>query len=161
MNKKGQFSSFDIVIILVSITIFIALTATFIEDKAINTESKRIRNDYTHSLLLSMLYCTVNDSSSGKVYENKTISDLLVMYFLNPKEFNITVERKVKAHLEKYFEDKTNVEWVLYGSKGEKVLWIPQGKILSGKFISSSSVELILPNDEGSKVRIFLWIKWG
>lgn len=160
MNKKGQSSSFDIVIILISITIFIASTATFIGDKATKAESQRVRNDYTHSLLLSMLYCTVNDS--GKIYENKTISDILTMYFINPEKFNSTVERKVREHLEKYFKDKPKVEYVLYGNNdGKIILWIPYGKVLSGKEISSSSVELILPNEQKEKVRLFLWIKWG
>lgn len=142
----GQSSSFDIVMILISITIFIAFTASFTKEKAIEAEAIRVKNDYTHSLLLSMLYCTSNYSE--KFYEDKTISDVITMYFLNSEKFNVTAEKKVREHLEKYFKDKLKVEYVFYGNGNGKTLWIPYGKILSGKEISSSSVELILPNEK-------------
>ena len=56
------------------------------------------------------------------------------------------------------YTENRKVEWVVYGNKTE-VLWIPWGKILKGREISSSSTEILLPDKE--KVRVYLFMKWG
>lgn len=153
-NKKGQSASFDIILVLVAITIFIAVVGGFLDDRTVKTETMRIRNDYTHSLLVSMLRCTVNSSSE---YENKTISDLIAFYFENSSEVNQTITDEITIHMNLYTENR-KFEWVVYGNKTD-VLWVPWGKILKGKEISSSSTDILLPDKE--KVRVYLFIKWG
>ena len=153
-DRKGQSASFDIILVLIAVTIFIAVVGGFLDDGTVKTETIRVRNDYTHSLLVSMLRCTVN---SGSEYENKTISDLIAFYFQNSSKVNKTITDEIKTHMNLYTEDR-GIEWVVYGNKTD-ILWIPWGKILSGREISSSSAEILLPDME--KVRVYLFIKWN
>ncbi|RLI89258.1 MAG: hypothetical protein DRO62_01990 [Candidatus Altiarchaeales archaeon] len=153
-DRKGQSASFDIILVLVAITIFIAVVGSFLDDGTVKTETIRVRNDYTHSLLVSMLRCTVNSSLE---YENKTISDLIAFYFQNSTRVNKTITDEITTHMNLYTEDR-GIEWVVYGNKTE-ILWVPWGKILKGRGISSSSAEILLPDGEG--VRVHLFIKWG
>jgi len=152
-NKKGQSASFDIILVLVAITIFIAVVGGFLDDRTVKTETIRVRNDYTHSLLVSMLHCTVN---SDPEYENKTISDLIAFYFQNSSEVNKTITDEITNHMNLYTENR-KFEWVVYGNKTD-VLWVPWGKILKGREISSSSTDILLPDKEN--VRVYLFIKW-
>jgi len=153
-DRKGQSASFDIILVLIAVTIFIAVVGGFLDDGTVKTETIRVRNDYAHSLLVSMLRCTVN---SGSEYENKTISDLIAFYFQNSSKVNKTITDEIKTHMNLYTEDR-GIEWVVYGNKTD-ILWIPWGKILSGREISSSSAEILLPDME--KVRVYLFIKWN
>ncbi len=156
-NKKGQASAIDAVLVLLSITIFIVIIGGFVGDKSLDTQKERVKNDYSHSLLVSMLYCTINDTENS-VYDKKTISDLCVMYFINSTHLNDTlITNKIEEHLGLYLNPR-GMEWVFYGNHSNRMLWVPDGKVLTGRDISSSSTEIILPN--GEKVRIYLFIKW-
>ncbi len=152
-NTKGQFSSFDMALVLLAITVSIAVIAGFSGGSAKEAQVMKVRNDFTHSLLVSMLQCSVD---SGGGYENKTVSDLVVSSFQDPR-LNLLVTREVINHVDLYTKDR-GLEWVVYAN-GTKLLWIPENKTLSGKEISSSSTELPLPGNE--TVRLYLFIRWG
>jgi hypothetical protein len=154
MNNSGQSAAFDVILVLLSISIFIAVVSSFMDDGVMEAETVRVREDYTHSLLVSLLRCTTNQ---GSEYGNKTVSDLIAFHFQNSSGVNDTLADEITEMIGLYTENK-GVEWVVYGNKTD-VLWIPYGKILSGREISSSSAEVLLPDKKA--VRIYLFIKWG
>lgn len=141
------------ILVLLSITIFTAAVGSFIDDRVLEAETTRIRNDYTHSLLVSMLRCTVNSSPE---YGDKTISDLIAFYFQNPSKVNQTLQEEIIAHINLYTANR-GIDWVFYGNETE-VIWIPPDKTLMGGEISSSSAEILMPDKK--KVRVYLFIKW-
>lgn len=154
VGSKGQAASFDMILVLLSITVFTVVISKFSGDGTLKAETLRVREDYTHSLLVSMLQCTVNSSPE---HGDNTISDLIVFYFQNTSRVNQTIQEEITDHINLYTVNR-RLEWVFYGNETE-VLWIPEGKILGGRDISSSSAEILLP-DKG-KVRVYLFIKWN
>ncbi|MBN2014648.1 MAG: hypothetical protein JW778_05665 [Candidatus Altiarchaeota archaeon] len=146
---KGQSASFDMVLVLLTISLALAFISGFLNNSAEETQTLRVRDDYTHSLLVSMLRCTINSSQ-------KTFSDLTVEFFQNAS-LNQTLGGEITQHMNLYAEDR-KLDWVVYAN-GTSLLWVPWEKTLSGKKITSSSTELLLPDND--TVRLYLFIKWG
>jgi len=158
--RKGQSSSFDIVVVLVAIIIFLAMIAGFSDDRSMNAQSERVKNDYTHSLLVSMMHCTINETKNTK-FTGKTFSDLTGIYFVDlSNESRDYIKEKIKEHMTLYLGDR-GVDWVFYAvcEGGTVKLWVPYNKTLEGKDISSASKELITP--DGRKTRAYIIIKWS
>lgn len=155
--RKGQSSSFDIVVVLVAIIIFLAMIAGFSDDRSMNAQSERVKNDYTHSLLISMMHCTINETKNTK-FKDKTFSDLTGIYFVDSKnESRDYIKEKIREHITLYLKDQ-GVEWVFYAVCDE-ILWIPYNKTLEGTDISSTSKEIIAP--DGRKIRAYIIIRWN
>ncbi len=158
--RKGQSSSFDIVVVLVAIIIFLSMIAGFSDDRSMNAQSERVKNDYTHSLLISMMHCTINETKNTK-FTGKTFSDLTGIYFVDLKnESRDYIKEKIKDHITLYLKDQ-GVEWVFYAvCEGSAVkLWVPYNKTLKGTDISSASKEIIAP--DGRKIRTYIIIRWN
>ena len=149
-NFKGQSASFDMLLIFLSITLFIALLFTIPEGGAKNVLLQRIRNEYTESLLLSVMYCRD---------DGRSISELILIYFSNSTEVNRTfIEEKITWNIDRYLK-KRNIEWLLFITSENKKLGLPEDKErIEGVEISSASMDLILMDRK--KARVYLWIKW-
>ncbi|MEA3255395.1 MAG: hypothetical protein U9Q22_06125 [Candidatus Altiarchaeota archaeon] len=179
LNNKGQSAWFDIVIIFMCITIFTTIIWTFsMNGKAASTQMKRSRQDFTNSLLISMLYTTL-DADNDK-YRGKSISDVIGMYFANPQKVKekFVIESLNKSKIHEYLKNKgsnvdSEIEWFLYGETKETKLCIHgkgTGDSISGcekereksYDINSACVELVYPKDNKyEKVSIYLMIKWS
>lgn len=172
LNNRGQSAWFDIVIIFLCITIFTAgIWAFTLGEKAAGTQAQRSMQDFTNSLLISILYNTL-DVENPK-YKGKSISDVIGMYFANPdpekvtEEFVIDSLNYVKIH--EYFKDKGS-EWFLYGEYEERRLCV-HGNVKENKIEKckegvytdnsrSACVKIVFPKgeDKYKKVPIYLFM---
>lgn len=173
LNNRGQSAWFDIIIIFLCITIFTAgIWAFTLGGKAAGTQAQRSRQDFTNSLLISILYNTLKDEDK---YRGKSISDVIGMYFANPEkvteEFVIDSLKYVKIH--EYLKDKglggdSDIEWFLYGGyEGTRLCihgtkdGITKCKKDVGTYSSRSAcVEIVFPKGENEyeKVPIYFFM---
>ncbi len=174
LDNRGQSAWFDIIIIFLCITIFTAgIWAFTLGGKAAGTQAQRSGQDFTNSLLLSILYDTL-DSDNDKL-RGKSISDVIGMYFANKdkvtEEFVIDSLEYVKIH--EYLEDKgldkdSGIEWFLYGEyEGTRLCihgtneGIEKCKEDIGTYSSRAAcVEIVFPKGENEyeKVPIYLFM---
>ncbi len=150
-NNKAQAAMIDMALTLLILAAFAAGIIGLENDSASSALSLRHESINTKSTLIGLLEC----SAQSPVFEKYKISDVLALYFLNQTtEEEIAAE--INSQMESYLPGK-NIEWTLY-TEDKRPLWIPQGKVLQGKHISSASTILYIQNNQ--TVNIYLFIKW-
>jgi hypothetical protein len=119
-NNKGQAAAYDVIMMFFCIMIFtLGVWALTLGNKAGDSQAQRTLQDYTKSMLLSILYATPERPGSTDLrYVGKSVSDLIGMRYGNPdkvseemllkkiKNLNIGTQIKQKGG------DKA--EWYLY-----------------------------------------------
>ncbi|MEA1925360.1 MAG: hypothetical protein U9M95_05760 [Candidatus Altiarchaeota archaeon] len=148
-KRKGQATSFDTILCLLLITGFTTILLTLPSGSQKNTLKNKIRNQHTHSLLLSTMHSTIQD---------KTIAEHMTLYFSNSTEVNRTfIKEKIEGRINPYLNGR---EWLFYARKEGSEMKIPKGKEdIEGGELSAASMKLqTLDKKETS---IYLWIKWN
>ncbi|OYT53208.1 MAG: hypothetical protein B6U72_06590 [Candidatus Altiarchaeales archaeon ex4484_2] len=148
-KRKGQATSFDTILCLLLIAFFTTLLLTLPSGSQKNTLKNKIRNQYTHSLLLSTMHSTIQD---------KTIAEHMIIYFSNSTQVNRTfIKEKIAERISLYLNER---EWLFYARKEGKEMKIPKGKEdIEGRELSAASMKLqTLDKKETST---YLWIKWS
>ena len=119
IGNKGQAAWFDMVLIIICFAFFIAivwgLSGSGLAQKS---QGMKSRQDFTHSLLLSSLYSTL-DSSQPR-YRGKTLSDCMGMYFTSDDVEVTFLEYAVKeVNFTSYLGEKV-VDWSLEGNSTQR-----------------------------------------
>jgi hypothetical protein len=152
MDRRGQAAAFDMVLALLAFTVSIAIISGYQSDAAQRAQAASVREDYTESLLLSMLHSTVG---SDPAFRGMTLSDMTALFFQN-QSLNHTLSAQVTEHMLPYTEER-GIEWVVYANKSA-VLWVPYNRILSGGEITSASADI--PTADNGSVRFYLFLRW-
>lgn len=150
MDTKGQASMFDMVLALLAFTVSFAVIAGFSNNESA-IEKEISREEYTKGVLVSVMYCTIDSSQ----FRGMTLSDLVAAYFRN-QSLNQTVSLELSEHIKAYTEDR-GLDWVVYAN-GTSIFWVPYGKVLSGRKISSAVA--YIPISENESEKLYLFIKW-
>ena len=148
-NRKGQVTSFDTILCLLLIAFFTTILLTLPSGSQKNTLKNKIRNQYTHSLLLSTMHSTIL---------NKTIAEHTIIYFSNSTQVNRTfIKEKIAERIDIYLN---GMQWLLYAREEGSELKIPKGKKdIEGRELSAASMKLKTLNKK--EASIYLWIKWS
>jgi hypothetical protein len=137
-------------LVLIAFTLSIAAISGF-SGGASKTQAALTRNEFTESLLLTVLHCTADTSG----YEGMTLSDLAAAYFRN-QSLNSTLTDEIKKHVGPYAAER-KLEWVMYANHTE-VIWVPFGARLSGGEISSASARI--PLADNTSATLYLFMRW-
>ncbi len=148
-KHKGQVTSFDTILCLLIIAFFTTILLTLPSGSHKNTLTNKIRNQYTHSLLLSTMHSSI---------QNKTIAEHTIIYFSNSTQINRTfIKEKIGERINTYIKGR---EWLLYAREEDSELKIPKGKKdIEGRELSSASMKI--QSLDKKETRIYLWIEWS
>lgn len=124
-GRKGQAAAVDVVLIFLAIVIFAASIWSFtVSSKAADTQIQRSRQDFTKSMLLTILRSTPDNTDAR--FKGKTISDLFAMHLANEDAapFDMVKKKLIASKINQYLGYKQGVkgtQWLLYADTGNVV----------------------------------------
>ena len=147
-KTKGQTAPLDIILCMLLITTLATILYTLPEGSLKNTLTNKNQNQYTQSLLTSVMHTQTEDKSTP---------ELITIYFTNNTLINKTyIKKELTQTINSYLKNK---QWLLYARKNKTEMKIPTGKEnIEGKALSSASIKLKTPDRD--EITIYLWIKW-
>jgi len=183
MGKRGQAAAVDTMLIFLMIAIFaVGVWGFYVNGQAPASQAQRSRQDFTKSLLVTILYASPSPESG------KSLSDIIAMHLTNPEKVpeDVVIKNLKAAKINEYLSEKlvdTQAEWFLYGEyreqgfvsayvkqfcfhgKGESVEKCAQEKV-EAKVSSSAAGSIVFINPSTvslylRKVPVFLSIKWS